>query len=77
MLKVEAILSNDGKLEFQEHIEWKNSVRVLVTFIEPEMPIRTFNNERNRFLKVRNIMKKYNLNLSETVIEERRIKCLS
>ncbi|MCB1189952.1 MAG: hypothetical protein H7A23_18070 [Leptospiraceae bacterium] len=69
---VEAILNQDGKLEFQEKVEWKNSVRVLVTFIDSNLQIQNKKNQF-QFLKARDILKKYNLNLADTIIEERRM----
>jgi|JI9StandDraft_1071089.scaffolds.fasta_scaffold34128_8 hypothetical protein len=70
---VEAILNADGKLEFHEKVEWKNSVRVLVTFIDSEIPIQIPRREKFQFDKARNILKKYNFNLTDTIIEERRL----
>jgi hypothetical protein len=70
---VEAILSQDGRLEFREKVEWKNSVRVLVTFIDLEIPIPSLKKEKFQFLKARDILKKYNFNLTDSVIEERRM----
>ena len=69
---VEAILNQDGKLEFQEKVEWKNSVRVLVTFIDSNLQIQNKKNQF-QFLKARDNLKKYNLNLADTIIEERRM----
>ncbi len=67
---VEAILSEDGKLNFHEKIELKKSVRVLVTFMDAEIPIQA--PKKFQFQKARNILNKYNMNLSGAIIEERR-----
>lgn len=69
---IEAILNVDGKLEFHEKVEWKNSVRVLVTFIDSEIPAQTPRIEQSQFDKSRNILKKYNFNLTDVILEERR-----
>ena len=76
MLKtLEVIVYEDGKIQFIEEVKLNKPIEVLVTFLNnvdsPEVNHKKIDFNIFSFNKTKEILKKYKLNLSQTIIDDR------